>query len=70
MGRKKSEFLGALGTTFQIFKAVADKVMEEGGNDDDMRKILQPGSDLAKNLALVIIGKADVVVRSTTQEAV
>ena len=61
MARTKSEFLGSLGTTFQIFKTIADAVMEEGGSDEDLRKILLPSNGLAKNLALVITGKADVI---------
>lgn len=67
MARKKSEFLGSLGTTFQIFKTIADAVMEEGGGDDDLRKILLPSNGLAKNLALVITGKADVVLIPASQ---
>jgi len=60
MARKKSEFLGSLGTTFQIFKTIADAVMEEGGSDDDLRKVLQPGNCLATDLGKVIAGKAVV----------
>lgn len=60
MARKKSEFLGALGTSFQIFKSIADAVMEEGGSDDDLRKVLQPGNSYARSLALVLTDKAMV----------
>lgn len=66
MARKKSEFLGALGTTFQIFKTIADAVMEAGGSDDDLRKVLSPSNGLAKNLALVITGKAETVILPAT----
>jgi len=67
MARKKSEFLGALGTCFQIFKTIADAVMEEGGSDDDLRKVLQPGNGLARNIALLVTGKAAAV---TPDEAI
>lgn len=66
MARKKSEFLGSLGTTFQIFKTIADAVMEEGGSDDDLRKVLQTNG-LARKVALVITGKAAAV---TPDEAI
>lgn len=41
MALQKSELLSALGTAFQIFKAITDEVLNLGGNDEDVRKILK-----------------------------
>lgn len=40
MARQKSEFVSAFGTSFEIFKRIADEVMAQSGDDDDLRKIL------------------------------
>ena len=40
MARQKSEFVSAFGTSFEIFKRLTDEVMEQGGDDDDLRRIL------------------------------
>lgn len=68
MARTRSEFLGAFGTAFQIFKAIADAVMAEGGTDEDLRKVIQPG-DLAKHLALIVTGKAKIVIPESAGSA-
>ena len=44
---KKSEFLSAFGTVFQIWKAITDAVLERGGSDDDVRRILTSKKFLA-----------------------
>lgn len=41
MAQKKSDLLSALGTVFQIMKAIIDEVLDLGGNDEDVRKILK-----------------------------
>lgn len=38
--KKGSEFLSALGTMFEIWKAITDRVVALGGNDMDVRQIL------------------------------
>jgi len=37
MARKKSEFLSAFGTAFEIWKAIIEAVTARGGTDDDLR---------------------------------
>lgn len=61
MARQKSAFLSALGIVFQIWKTIVDSVMDVGGGDDDLRKILAD-KDLARNLSLLITGKASGIV--------
>ena len=59
---KKSEMLSVMGTVWEIVKSIWNAVLELGGTDEDMKKILRPdGLGLAKGLALVILGKAKVV---------
>ena len=57
MGR---DFLGSLGTLFAIFKMIADAVLEIGGSDEDIVKI-NGNVSLAKDIANVICGQAEVV---------
>mgnify|MGYP001572432894 CR=1 FL=1 len=40
MARQKSEFVSAFGTSFEIFKRLADEVLAQGGGDDDLRRVL------------------------------
>jgi hypothetical protein len=39
MPLKKSEFLGAWGKAFQIFKAIVDAILASGGSDDDVARL-------------------------------
>ncbi|MDQ5938885.1 MAG: hypothetical protein QG603_824 [Patescibacteria group bacterium] len=41
MARQKSEFVSALGTTFEMIKLIAEEVYSLGGNDNNMRTILK-----------------------------
>jgi len=71
MSAKKSEMLSAVGTVWEIVKTIWNAVLELGGTDEDMRKVLKPGgAKLASDLALVILGRASVVVNEvvTVQE--
>lgn len=40
MARKTSEFLRAFGKAFEIFKALVDEVLSQGGDDGDVARIL------------------------------
>jgi hypothetical protein len=54
MARRKSEFLKALGTMFEIWKALTEEVLSRQGTDEDIRRI---GTDLAlrAHLAQIIV---------------
>ncbi len=52
--KKKSQFLSAFGKSFQIFKALSDTVLDLGGDDEDIRRILIDES-LRISLARAII---------------
>ena len=39
MARTKSEFLASFGTAFEVFKGLADEVLDLGGSDDDLRRV-------------------------------
>jgi len=39
MAQKKSEFLGACGKAFQIFKAIVDAILASGGSDEDVARL-------------------------------
>lgn len=60
MAHQRSEFLGSLGKLFEIFKKVVHGTIELGGDDDDIDRI---GTDdqLAKDIAAIICGQAEVV---------
>ena len=66
MSAKKSEMVSVLGSVFEIVKAIWNAVLELGGTDDDMRNVLRQ-KDLAKDLALVILGRADVVLKKAKE---
>ncbi|MEX2054867.1 MAG: hypothetical protein WD972_01680 [Candidatus Andersenbacteria bacterium] len=53
MGRPRSEFLGAFGKLMQVFKQVADKVLELGGTDENIAAI-DGDEKLAGDIALLI----------------
>jgi hypothetical protein len=41
MARTKSDLLSSMGSGFEILKAITDSVIDRGGNDDDVRRILK-----------------------------
>lgn len=51
MPLKKSEFLGAWGKAFQIFKAIVDAILASGGSDDDVARL----ETLAPQIAVLSI---------------
>lgn len=55
MSRNKSEFLGAAGKMFEIQKAIVDAVLEKGGSDVHLERILKE-KKLRSGLADLIIG--------------
>lgn len=59
MARRKSEFLSALGTMFAITKAVTDEVLAQGGNDEDLRRILND-RDRRQAIARLIVGHSEI----------
>jgi hypothetical protein len=65
MARKKSEFLRSLGITFQIFMALVNEVLDQGGSDDDVRRI-ETDAALRKELAALIVGKMQQTTKPTT----
>ena len=70
MSTKKSEMLSAMGTVWEIVKTIWNAVLELGGTDEDMRKVLKSGgSNLANDLAMVILGKAKVVMTNEVVSA-
>jgi hypothetical protein len=58
MARKKSEFVRSLGIAFQVFMALVNEVMDQGGTDDDVRRI-ETDTELRKELATLIVGKKE-----------
>jgi len=59
MARKKSEFVSAFGTSFEIFKRIADEVMAQGGSDDDLRKALADDT-IVRDVARLLLGTARI----------
>ena len=55
MARQKSAFLSSFGVAFQIFKLLAEEVIELGGSDDDLRS-LQTNKAKRRKVAEAIIG--------------
>lgn len=56
MTKLRSEFLSNLGKLFQILKVVADRVLQLGGNDENIAKIGSDG-DLAESIANILVGE-------------
>lgn len=48
MAQKKSEFLGAFGKSFQIFKAIVDAILAAGGGDEDVARLEILAPEIAK----------------------
>lgn len=55
MGKKKSEFLASLGVLWEIWKALVNEVLDQGGSDDDLRRI-QTDANLRRQIAGIIVG--------------
>lgn len=60
MSREKSQLLSGAGTSFEIVKAIADSVYEQGGNDDDVRRILKE-KQIRKSIAELLVVHHDEV---------
>lgn len=56
MAKKSSEFLKALGRYFEISKAVLNAVLDQGGTDDDLARILSD-AELRREIARLIVAK-------------
>ena len=69
MSAKKSEMLSVAGTIWEIVKAIWNAVLELGGTDEDMRNVLKIKT-MANDLALVILGRADVVAKTVKPDQV
>ncbi len=54
MARKKNEFLKAFGTGYEIFTKVSKAVLDNGGTDDDLRRILSD-KNLSRRIAEMVI---------------
>jgi len=59
MGRKKSEFLSGFGVANEILRAIVNAVLDQGGDDEDLRRIIKE-PELASQLAKLIIRKKEV----------
>jgi len=57
MAKKSSEFLKALGRYFEISKAVLNAVLDQGGTDDDLARILSD-AELRREIARLIVAKS------------
>jgi hypothetical protein len=53
--KKKSEFLSALGTGNEIFKRIVHGVLNMGGDDDDLRKLISCSEDQLRLIAYNIL---------------
>jgi hypothetical protein len=60
VAREKSGLLSALGVVFEIVKAIIDEVLNLGGNDEDVRRILKD-ENLRKAIAQMIIAAKSFV---------
>lgn len=60
MAKQKSEFLSAFGTAMEVFRAIVNAVLERGGSDDDLRRILT-SKKLAGAIADIIVGAKQAV---------
>lgn len=54
MARPKSDILSAMGTGWEIMKAIVNQVLAMGGGDDDLRRVLKDGK-LLKEIASLIV---------------
>jgi hypothetical protein len=61
--RKKSEFLSGFGKAYELLKAIIDALLEQGGGDDDLTRVIT-NKDLASQIAkLILDGKAEIAMR-------
>jgi len=54
--KKKSEFLGALGTMWQIWKSLTDEILSLGGDDEAIR-LIETDSGLRRQIAELVMAK-------------
>lgn len=57
MARKQSQFVSASGTSFEILKRIADEVMAQGGDDENLRRVLTDDG-VVKDIAKVLCNPA------------
>jgi len=55
--KKKSEFLSAFGTMFEILKALIQTLLDRGGTDDDLRRV-QNDKDLRNRIVDLILARS------------
>jgi hypothetical protein len=60
MATKKSAFLSSFGVSMNVFKAITDAVLAEGGSDDDLRALISD-PDKCRRIALEIVGRKAAV---------
>jgi hypothetical protein len=56
MSRKKSEFVSAFGISFRVFMALVNEILNQGGTDEDVRRI-ETDAELCKEVAALVVGK-------------
>ena len=61
MARTKSEFLSGFGMAFELLKALVSAVLDAGGNDDDLRRVLKDKT-LARKFAEIVMAERGIVV--------
>jgi hypothetical protein len=57
---KKVGLVSALGAGFEIVKSLVNEILKQGGEEDDVRRLLAD-ERLRKNFAEILIGKTEVV---------
>jgi hypothetical protein len=60
MARKNSEFLSALGKMFEIWKLILHAVLDLGGSDEDLSRLLTDPTRV-REIAKIIVGKREEV---------
>jgi len=58
--KKKSDFLSGMGKAFEIFRAIVNAVLDIGGNDSDLERILTD-ANLRKQIADLIVKTKKVI---------
>lgn len=61
MARTKSEFLSSFGTAFELLKTLVNAVLDAGGNDDDLRRVLKDKTLARKFAEIVMQGRGIAV---------
>jgi len=63
MGRPRSKVLSDSGKRFEILKLITNEVLALGGTDEDLRRVLEPGSILAEQIAKMLTAGPEWVLR-------